>query len=74
MITDDWLGSYADIEIMGFALDCISGRLKRENSLRGSLEEIRVHCSTLEELFLQFFPLVIEYAEGLDFDSVPGSD
>ncbi len=75
MITDDWLGSYADIEIIGFVLDRISGRLKRENSLRGSLEEIRVHYSALEELFLQFFPLVIEYSEGLNFDSsVPGSD
>ncbi|MCP3669998.1 MAG: DUF479 domain-containing protein [Gammaproteobacteria bacterium] len=72
MVADDWLGSYADLEVIGFALDRISGRLKRENSLRGSLEEIRQHYSALERLFLHFFPLAIEYAEGLHYDYVSG--
>ena len=56
MIADDWLRSYQTLSGVGAALDKLSRRLKRPNTLSGSVEEIAAHEGLLEAEFQQFFP------------------
>lgn len=55
MIADDWLGSYAELEHVGRALDGIARRIQRRNHLAGALAEIEVHYTALENDFRRFF-------------------
>lgn len=63
MTSEDWLGSYADLSGVASALDRISMRFKRTNSLVGSAEEIERHYTSLESHFLEFFPQAIHFAK-----------
>lgn len=69
MIDEDWLGSYGELEGIGRTLDRISGRLKRrfkrENTMRGSLEEIVRNYDGLEQNFNDFFPELVSFVEDL---------
>lgn len=56
MIADDWLGSYANLENVGRALDGIARRFKRSNPLAGALSEIEANYAALEDDFQHFFP------------------
>lgn len=56
MIADDWLGSYAQLDNVGRALDGISRRIRRPNSLSGALAEIEASYEFLDEDFQEFFP------------------
>jgi len=56
MIADDWLGSYAELENVGRALDGIARRFKRSNPLAGALAEIEANYAALDEDFQHFFP------------------
>ncbi len=74
MISDDWLGSYEDINVIGMVLDRISTRIKRENTLAGGIGEIMEHYEALEHHFCQFFPQVMEYAVALNGESLSSSE
>jgi acyl carrier protein phosphodiesterase len=63
MISEDWLGSYADLRGTAKALDRISMRFKRTNNLIGSVAEIERHYDCLESHFLEFFPQAIRFAK-----------
>ncbi|HUW36821.1 MAG TPA: ACP phosphodiesterase [Rhodocyclaceae bacterium] len=53
----DWLVSYRSAEIVGYALDRMSLRLRRQpNALPGALEELRGSYPQFEADFLEFFP------------------
>lgn len=56
MVHDDWLGSYRELWRVGAALDGISRRLRRSNTLTGGLGELEANYVRFEEHFLAFFP------------------
>jgi len=60
MAAQDWLTSYRDPAAIAEALDRMSRRLKRENTLAGSAEELMSNYAALEADFRSFFPDVIE--------------
>lgn len=59
----DWLGSYARIESIRTALDRMGRRLRRENRLLGSAEELEWNYDAFEQDFRAFFPQVIRFAQ-----------
>src|SRR3954470_12617968 len=80
MAQSDWLASYAHIDSIHMALDRMSHRLKRENRLLNSADELRDHYAELESDFRQFLPQVVEFARrhhtsgSFSNDSLPGQD
>ncbi|MDX1433122.1 MAG: ACP phosphodiesterase [Gammaproteobacteria bacterium] len=68
MIAHDWLGSYAELDNVGRALDGISRRLSRENPLAGALIEVEDNYAELERDFRRFFPELARAAIGLCAD------
>jgi len=56
MIADDWLGSYAELENVGRALDGIARRMTRSNPLAGAVTEIEANYAALDGDFQRFFP------------------
>ncbi len=53
----DWLTSYRSAETIGYALDRMSQRLRRQpNALPGALEELRGSYAQFEGDFFEFFP------------------
>lgn len=61
MAGDDWLGSYAELWAVDAALNGMSKRIKRENGLVNSVEELRANYAQLEDHFLHFFPDLVQY-------------
>ncbi len=62
MAQGDWLGSYADIDSIHSALNRMSRRLKRENRLIDSAEELVGNYEQLEVDFREFMPQVEQLA------------
>ncbi len=56
IVQQDWFGSYQHLDNIGMALDRIASRIRFANQFTGSIAEIRLHYSTLDQLFLQFYP------------------
>jgi acyl carrier protein phosphodiesterase len=61
MAEQDWLTSYRDAGAIGVALERMSKRLRRENTLAGSAEELVANYAALEADFRAFFPDVIGF-------------
>ncbi|MGQ0578465.1 MAG: acyl carrier protein phosphodiesterase [Betaproteobacteria bacterium] len=66
MMQWDWLGSYADIGSIYAALNRMGQRLKRENRLLNSADELVANYAQLEADFRAFLPDVRRYARGHD--------
>jgi len=62
MIADDWLGSYAELENVGRALDGIARRIVRNNPLAGAVIEIEANYGELDGDFQRFFPQLRDQA------------
>ena len=62
MMQWDWLGSYADIGSIYTALNRMGQRLKRENRLMNSADELVGNYAQLEADFRAFLPEVLRYA------------
>lgn len=61
----NWLAAYADLAVIGRALDQIGAhRIQRTNTLVGSLSELEAHYAELEQDFWDFIPEVIQQASG----------
>jgi acyl carrier protein phosphodiesterase len=56
MISDDWFGSYRDIDSVAEALDRIAMRIRFANQFGNVIEDLRRHEDTILELFIDFFP------------------
>ncbi len=56
IVQHDWFASYRSIEDIGLALDRIASCIRFANQFSGSIDEIRLHYSELNQLFLQFYP------------------
>jgi len=63
MVDLDWLGSYAQVESVDTALNRMSQRLRRENSLVDSAEELVSNYAELERDFRRFIPDVVAFAQ-----------
>ncbi|HEY9620172.1 MAG TPA: ACP phosphodiesterase [Crinalium sp.] len=63
MIEENWLTSYQDINHIGKALNGISRRLKRQNTLLNSVEELESNYAAFETYFQTFFPDVIDFVK-----------
>jgi acyl carrier protein phosphodiesterase len=61
MVRDDWLGSYRELWRVGAALDGISRRLRRSNTLAGGLRELEANYVRFEQHFLAFFPQLMRH-------------
>lgn len=59
MIREDWLTSYTDLSGIEAALDRMSLRIRFENKLYGSIEEVVENYETMENVFLEFFPELV---------------
>ena len=64
MMQWDWLGSYADIGSIYTALNRMGLRMKRENRLLNSADELVRNYAQLEADFRAFLPDVLRYARG----------
>ena len=63
MAERDWLSSYADMEMLGRALDGIATRSRRIAPIAGALTEVRLHYAGLRADFSEFFPALVTFAE-----------
>jgi acyl carrier protein phosphodiesterase len=62
MARSDWLASYAHVGSIRSALDRMGGRLKGENRLLDSADELIEHYGDLEKDFRAFMPDVMRFA------------
>ena len=56
MRADDWLASYRDAETIGYALDRMALRIRRDNPLPGAGEELLADYAGFEADFRAFLP------------------
>lgn len=59
----NWLESYANVDSIHTALDRMGRRLKRENRLLNSAEELVEHYAELEADFRAFMPQALQFAK-----------
>ena len=67
MIELDWLCRYADIHVVGKALDRIAGRLTRGDAFMGSISEITANYQALETDFKTFFPDLTNFSAKTEY-------
>jgi len=58
---DDWFKSYETAEGIGIALDNIAKRIRFNNEFSGAIEDINKHYDELNQVFLRFFPQLIDH-------------
>jgi len=63
MVELDWLGSYAQLEAVDTALNRMSQRLRRTNTLIDSAEELEHNYAAFERDFRRFMPDVTDFAK-----------
>ena len=63
MVRDDWLVSYRELWRVGAALDGISTRLRRSNTLAGGVHELEANYGEFEKHFLIFFPQLMGFVD-----------
>ncbi|MGK0290416.1 MAG: acyl carrier protein phosphodiesterase [bacterium] len=67
-IKENWLLSYKHQSNIERTLLRFSKRIKRENSLSKSMDDLNLHFSELEHDFLELFPLLQKYTQTLFFE------
>ncbi|UVL86117.1 ACP phosphodiesterase [Pseudomonas sp. B21-028] len=67
IISEDWLGAYRDFSMIGHGLEVIALRLSQPEGLLGAYEELTGLYEPLSADFLEFYPLLWQYAQ-------PGSE
>ncbi|MDE2729665.1 MAG: ACP phosphodiesterase [Gemmatimonadota bacterium] len=63
MVRHDWLHGYRETAGIGRALDGLSMRVRRPNTLAGSVEELEANYDEMEGQFLRFFPDLVRHME-----------
>ena len=69
MISDDWFGSYRDIDSVAEALDRIAVRIRFANQFGNVIEDLRRHEDIILELFLDFFPELKAHVSSLELEA-----
>lgn len=63
MVRHDWLRGYLEPSGIGRVLDGLSMRVRRPNTLAGSVEELKENYDEMEGQFLRFFPDLVRHME-----------
>ena len=71
MVTNDWFGSYRDIDSIAEALDRIAMRIRFPNQFGNAIEDLRRHEDVILEVFDDFFPQLKFHVESLALESEP---
>ena len=61
IISQDWFAAYAQLDLLGQALDNIASRIRFANQFAGSIDDIQQHYPALNQLFLQFYPRLQQF-------------
>ncbi len=69
MISDDWFGSYRDIDSVAEALDRIAMRIRFANQFGNVIEDLRRHEDKILELFIDFFSELKAYVSALALEA-----
>jgi acyl carrier protein phosphodiesterase len=72
MITNDWFGSYRDINSVAEALDRIATRIRFPNAFDNAIEDLRRNEDLIQSVFLQFYPELKAHVEILGFEKQAG--
>lgn len=73
---EDWLGSYHDLEVIGFVYERMAQRLGRPDCLAGAIDEVKASYRPLADDFNRFFPELIRFVgqqEDLKHDDTAAS-
>ncbi len=65
MIRNNWFVSYKKIKVIGYALDNISARISKENSIPEAVNDLQNNYQELEEKFFEFFEELVGYGKTL---------
>ena len=65
MIKNNWFVSYRKIKVIGYALDNVSNRISKENSISDAVNDLQDNYMELEEKFFEFFEDLEGYSKGL---------
>jgi len=65
IVQKDWLRKYGDFDGLSLVFERMSERVKRENPLRGSEQELRDNYSEIEKNFIIFFPELISFVNDI---------
>lgn len=65
MEQDDWLAAYAEVDVIGHALNRMASRLRQANRFGGAVEELESDYAGFEADFLAFMPDVLQSVEPL---------
>lgn len=66
MLNHRWLDTYRQLDGVGYALDRMATRLRIENSLPGSIEEVQQNDASIDAGFQRFFPELQSFAATLN--------
>ncbi|MCF2858110.1 acyl carrier protein phosphodiesterase [Pseudoalteromonas sp. SMS1] len=69
IITHDWFAHYQSLQGTNQALDNISKRIRFNNQFAGIGEEIEANFAELEQLFLGFFPELLNHVSSCGIES-----
>jgi len=69
IISDDWFGSYRDIDSVAEALDRIAMRIRFANQFGNVIEDLRRHEDIILELFIDFFPELKAHVSSLALET-----
>ncbi len=63
MIRNNWFVSYKKIKVIGYALDNISNRISRENSISEAVNDLQDNYQELEKGFFEFFGELVGFKD-----------
>jgi len=69
IISDDWFGSYRDIDSVAEALDRIAMRIRFANQFGNIIEDLRRHEDIILELFFEFYPELKAHVSSLALET-----
>ncbi len=68
MVSNDWLGRYRELDGIAVAVDGISRRLRRPNTLAGAASELTANYARVQGYFLAFFPQLMAFVQHCERD------
>lgn len=69
MVNNDWFKEYETTTGIGIALDNIAKRIRFANRFSGAIEDIERHYGAFENVFLEFFPQLIDHVKHHDLEN-----